>query len=88
MTAGTPPKYNVEIVEGVILEIVAELHPEHLSTGELLRKIADDSGDTKEIETGVQAVHNLREFGLVADRDDEIVVPTPAAIRAVKLLTR
>jgi hypothetical protein len=88
MTAGTPPKYNVEIVEGVILELSAELHPEHLPTGGLLRKIANDPDDAREIETGVQAIHNLREFGLLGNRDDEIVEPTPAAIRAVALLTR
>lgn len=82
------PNYSVAIVEGVILEVAAELHPEHLCTGGLLRKIANDPDDAKETETGVQAIHNLREFGLVVSRDDEIVEPTPAAIRAVALLTK
>lgn len=31
--ADTSPNYNVAIVEAVLLEIAAELHPEHLSTG-------------------------------------------------------
>jgi hypothetical protein len=81
------PNYDVSRVEGVILEVAAELHPEHLPTGGLLRRIANDADDAREIEAGVQAIHNLREFGLLADRDDVIVEPTPAAIRAVVLLT-
>jgi hypothetical protein len=80
------PKYNVAIVEAVILEVAAELHPEHLSTGGLLRKIVSDPDDKREIETGVQAIRNLREFGLFANRDDEIVQPTQAALRACVLL--
>lgn len=85
--ADTSPNYNVAIVEAAILEIAAELHPEHLSTGGLLRKIVSDPDDAREIETGVQAIRNLREFGLFADRDDEIVQPTPTALRACTLLT-
>jgi hypothetical protein len=85
--ADTSPNYNVAIVEAVLLEIAAELHPEHLSTGGLLLKIVSDPDDAREIETGVQAIRNLREFGLFADRDDEIVQPTPAALRACALLT-
>jgi hypothetical protein len=33
------------------------------------------------------AIRSLREVGLFTHRDDEIVEPTPAAVRAVKLLT-
>lgn len=89
MPAGepTPPQYKVAVVEALLLEVAAELHPEHLSTGGLLRRIVTDPDDAREIETGVQAIHNLREFGLVADRDDEIVEPTPPALRAVALFT-
>jgi hypothetical protein len=83
----TPPKYDVATVEGVILEVAAELHPRHLSTGGLLLEIVSDPDDAREIETGTQAIRNLREFGLFAHRDDEIVEPTPAALRAVALLT-
>jgi hypothetical protein len=82
----TLPNYEVTAVETVLLEVVAELHPEHLSTGALLRKIASDPRDEREIETGVQAIRNLREVGLLADRGDEIVEPTPAACRAVARL--
>lgn len=87
MSDKTPPKYDIAIVEAVILEVAAELHPEHLSTGGLLLKIVNDPDDAKEIETGAQAIQGLREFGLFADREDEIVQPTPAALRACALLT-
>lgn len=85
--ADTSPNYDVAKVEAVILEVAAELHPENLSRGELLLKIVGNSHDAREIETGVQAIDNLREVGLFADRDDEIVGPTPAALRACALLT-
>ena len=83
----TSPKYNVAIVEAVILEVAAELHPENLTAKELSLKIISDPEDTKEVETAAQAIRGLREFGLFADREDEIVKPTPAGLRAVALLT-
>jgi hypothetical protein len=86
--ADTSPNHDVAIVEAVILEIVAELHPEHLSTGALLLKIVNDPNDAREIETGVQAIRNLREFGVFADRKDETVRLTPTALRACALLLR
>jgi hypothetical protein len=86
-TGKTPPKYNVAVVEAVLLEVAAELHPQHLTTGELRLKIVSDPGDSQEVETATQAIRNLCEFGLFRDRGDEIVEPTPAALRAVALLT-
>lgn len=83
----TPPKYDVAVVEAVILEVAAELDPEHFSTGALLLKIVGGPDDAREIETGVQAIRSLREVGLFRHRDNEIVEPTPAAVRAVQLLT-
>lgn len=83
----TPAKYDVSKVEAVILEVAAELHPEQLSTGGLLLKIISDPDDRREIETGAQAISNLREYGLLSARGDEIVEPTAAALRAVALLT-
>lgn len=82
----TLPKYNAAIVEAVILEVAVGLHPQHLATGGLLLKIVSDPDDVREIETGVQAIRNLRELGLFADREDEVVEPTPAALRAYALL--
>lgn len=82
----TPPKYDLAIVEAAILEIAAELHPRHLTARELSLRIVSDAGDRREVETAAQAIRNLREFGLFRGRDDEIVEPTQAALRAVALL--
>lgn len=88
MTAkDTPPKYNVAIVEAVLLEEAVELHPKSLPDRDLLLRIVGDAKDTREVDTASQAIRNLREFGLLAAREDRIVEPTPAALRAVALFT-
>jgi hypothetical protein len=83
----TPPKYTLGIVESVLLEIAAELHPEHLPADGLSLRIVSNPDDDREVETAAQAIRNLRESGLFRERDDEIVEPTPAALRSVALLT-
>jgi hypothetical protein len=84
--SGMPPKYNVATVESVLLEVTAELHPQHLTARELSLRIVSDASDSREVETAALAIRNLREFGLFSDRDDETVQPTPAALRAYALL--
>ncbi len=81
------PKYVVAIVEAVILEVAAELHPQHLTAADLALRIVSDPDDSREVETAAEAIRNLREFGLFHPRDDGIVAPTPAAVRACALLT-
>ncbi len=71
----------------MILEVAAELHPQNLTARELSLKIISDPDDAREVDTAAQAIRGLREFGLFKDRDDEIVEPTPAGLRAVALLT-
>lgn len=83
----TSPNYNVAIVEAVILEVAAELHPENLTARELSLRIVSDANDAREVETAARAIRGLRESGLFADGDGEIVQPTPAGLRAVALLT-
>ncbi len=87
LPAEVAPKYDVPTVEAVILEEVAKRHPKHLTSGGVLRKIVSDPDDKREMETGVQAISNLRGVGLLTHRADERVEPTPAARRAVRLLT-
>lgn len=82
----TPAKYDLAIVEAVVLEVAAELHPQHLTARDLSLRIVSDRDDSTEVETAAQAIRNLRELGLLRDRDDEIVEPTQAALRAVALL--
>jgi hypothetical protein len=83
----TAPQYNLATVEALILEVAAELHPRHLSARDLSLKVAIDPDDSREVETAIQAIRNLREFGLLAGQDDESVEPTPPALRAVLLFT-
>lgn len=77
-----PPKYNVAAVESVLFELATDLHPRHLTARELSLKIVSDAGDSREMETVAQAIRGLREFGLLSAREDGIVQPTPAALRA------
>lgn len=86
MAKKTPPKYDIAILETLILEMAAELHPERLSTPEFTWKIVGDPDDRKEVGAVRRAIRNLREFGLVHRRDDEIVELTQPALRAVTLL--
>lgn len=84
----TPPKYDVAIVEAVVLEMAAELHPQRLTANDLLLRIVSDPDDSREVGTATHAIRSLRELGLLSDRDDEVVEPTPAALRACALLTQ
>ncbi len=83
----TPPQYDVAKVEAVVLQVAAELHPQNLTAREMSLEIVSDADDAREVDTAAQAIKGLREFGLFAVRDDEIVEPTPAALRACALLT-
>jgi len=85
--ARVPPKYDVVTVEAVILEVAAELHPQHLTAADLSLRIVSDSDDSREVETAAEAIRNLREFGLFRVREDGVVQPTQAAVRACTLLT-
>lgn len=72
-----------EQIERVILEIVTELHPEHLTPAELIQQVAEERDERKEV---AEAIRDLKGVKLLADVDSA-VVPTAAAIRAVALLT-
>lgn len=77
-----PPGYDLATVERVILEEAIGLHPHNLSTQELCLRIISEPGDRREMETATQAVDGLKEDGLFCDRDDAVVEPTLAALRA------
>lgn len=81
------PQYNVAAVEALLLEIATELDPEHLSKDKLSLRVVTNPDDSREIDTAARAIRNLQEVGLFKDREDEVVQPTPAAIRACTLLT-
>lgn len=72
-----------EQIERVILELVAEMHPDHLTPSELVQKVAEERDERKEV---AEAIRDLKVVGLLED-SDTVVAPTAAAIRAVALLT-
>lgn len=84
--APTPPKYDLAVVEAVILEVAAELHPRRLTADEFSLRIVSDPDDSREVGTAAQAIRNLSQSDLLHHRDDEIVELTRAALRAVALL--
>lgn len=89
MTAddATSPKYNPVLVEQVLLAEAVELHPQRLTVHELSLRIVTNPDDSREVEIATQAIHDLRQSGLFHYQDDdEVVEPTPAALRAFALL--
>ncbi|HSS04071.1 MAG TPA: hypothetical protein VLK89_02635 [Solirubrobacterales bacterium] len=85
--AGTPPRYDLAMVTQVILEEALEIDPQHLTVSELSRRIVTDPDDSREVETATQAIRDLRQSGLFCySDDDQVVEPTPAALRAYELL--
>jgi hypothetical protein len=84
----TSPKYNRQVVAQAVLEEAVELHPKVLTARELSLKIIADPKDHREVETAAQAIDDLKQSGLFADRgDDEVAEPTAAALHAVALLS-
>ena len=74
-------------LERTILTEVIELHPELLTIAELILWIARRPEDERKKEEIRNAIRDLRRSGLVRYRDDEVVEPTYAAVRAFELLT-
>lgn len=79
-------KYSRSIVEGRMLLVAGERNPSHLTEDELIGEIVVDRGDEAEVDTARRAIAGLREFDLVAPREDGIVELTPTGLRAVALL--
>lgn len=85
---GTSPKYNRPVVTQAILEAAVELHPRVLTARELSLRIIADPEDRREVDTARQAIDDLKQSGLFANRDDDgVAEPTAAALHAVALLT-
>jgi hypothetical protein len=81
-----PPKYNPELVERAVLEVVIDIHPGVMTMAELSLRIAADPRDRLEIDAIIRAVRDLRGAGLLQADRNERVEPTPAALRAAALL--
>jgi DNA-binding XRE family transcriptional regulator len=84
----TPPTYRHDKVEPALLKAAAELHPTRLPARELIPKVVGNSDDARQVRAAFDALGRLREFGVIADREDGVVQLTPSALRAVALLAR
>lgn len=82
----THPSYRQNKVEPALLRAAAELHPTWLPASELIPKVVGNSDDPREVRAAFVALGRLREYGVIADRGDDIVQLTPTALRAVALL--
>lgn len=84
----TPPKYDRVIVEAVLYELAAELHPRCVSEEELVGRVITDADDEREVETARQAIGGLAEYGLATARPGRRIELTAPALRAFALLKK
>jgi hypothetical protein len=74
----------IDLVEHGVLTTVLDLHPQHLTAQELVRKVAGDR-DGSEGESIRQAIRDLR-ASQVLRYTGSVVEPTHAAVRTAELL--
>lgn len=83
----SPPRYNPELVERAILEVLVDPDCPLLRISDLLVAIATEPRDPTEVMTIVCAIDGLRQSGLLRHRrDSQVIEPTTAALRAAALL--
>jgi asparagine synthetase A len=80
----SPHERDLWVENAVLLQIVS-LHPDHLTSKELVVRMEEDESDTGRVEI-VNAIGALKRSGLVRFTG-EVVEPTYAAIRAVAILS-
>lgn len=71
--------------QGTVLTEVLVLHPAHLRLSELVREIAAGPADFEKKDAIERAVRDLVAVGLLF-RNDDLVLPTRAALRFDELL--
>lgn len=81
-----PPTFNPVQTEQSLLELILELHPEHLTADELVRELTQD-GNRSEANDVRDAIDSLRRSGLLRYLD-RVIEPTRAAVCAGELLSR
>lgn len=80
----TPPKYRQDKVEGVILDIVVEVR--RIALAAVIDQVVEDPDDERAMKTARSAVASLREYWLLQpEMGDEILAPTPAAVKSASL---
>jgi hypothetical protein len=85
----TPHNHKLKPAEEALLRVAVDLHPTHLTIPVLTLRIANNPDDDRETQAIAEAIRRLRRCGLFRyRRRGKVVEPTPAALRAVELLTR
>jgi len=78
------PTYRPVQIEQAVLEMVLELHPQHLTADELVLRLAGDR-DPTEPDSIRNAIRDLKCCGLLC-YIDQVVAPTQSAVHAGELL--
>jgi Fe2+ or Zn2+ uptake regulation protein len=84
-SSGTPQERDLWVESAVLSQIVS-LHPDHLTTEELVARMEDDASGTGRVEIR-DAIAALKRSGLVRITG-EVVEPTYAALRAAAIFQR
>lgn len=67
-------------VETAVLALVLSRHPAQLTLAELIREVADDPDEFRQVDAINRAVRDLGGVGLL-NRNGEFLVPSQAALR-------
>lgn len=67
-------------VETAVLALVLSRHPAQLTLAELIREVADDPNEFRQVDAINRAVRDLGGVGLL-NRNGEFLVPSQAALR-------
>jgi hypothetical protein len=76
-----------EAVQAAVVRQLVELHPDRLTSAELIRELAGARTGFAERDAIERALRDLEGVGLL-HRGDEFVTPTRAALRLSELLDR
>lgn len=76
------PRTRAAAAEHAVLEVVIDLHPDHLTPAELVLKMSGERGEDDEIG---RAICELKGSGLLRYIDD-VVAPTHAALHFASLI--
>ncbi|MGD9737319.1 MAG: hypothetical protein AB7V58_17180 [Solirubrobacterales bacterium] len=71
-------------IETGVLALVLSRHPAQLTLAELIREMADDPGEFRQVDAINRAVRDLGGVGLL-NRNGEFLVPSQAALRFNRL---
>lgn len=71
-------------IEAAVLALILSRHPAQLTLAELVRELADDPGEFRQVDAIKRAVRDLGGAG-VLNRNGDFLVPSQAALRMDEL---